>query len=287
MLSQEQVIKIIFQVKQLFKSFFGAEYDQLIEERISSVQDIVFYRANRKAINRKSDLDKFLDYYKIERQKAEINQKKIPFYRDLIIHSGAGMCPYLENGEIKKIIYIPLNPLTSFSVDHLIVHELAHALFEVLKTKDNEQYFQGGLDSVQVNLSNPSQRNFESLNEYIHDKLTNEMVLFLHNELNITLVSRENTLVEEKIEPLERFYELFRDDIIKHFLLGTTEVLIEKIGLEELREFNNWYLLFNEEYPDKQERIKYQSLGLSDYLNLIYLGNIIVNKIDNRLKNVW
>lgn len=272
-LNSKEVIK---KITEIFKIYFNNQYDELIDMRMNEIESIFFYYPQKR--NEKieeAELPVFLKYYGIDNFPYN---KKYSIYRSIFIFENAGMCPYIDNNSLKKIIYIPIYENKKEITEHYLFHELLHALYEHIIYVDNEKVIsQSGFEQTDYMDYKNSKRKYERINEAIHDLIAIDIMRFAH-ENNIYLYSNQNNNYKpiKQLKPINVLYQSYKIEFAEYFLTGNITELLKIIGEECFEELVEWLNIFYEEYPKEKSE---------DYASLIFCGMIIIKKIIDKKTN--
>lgn len=276
---EELIERIIF----LFKSFYGPEYSGLIDERMKSLYGIITYD-NTLPKKEFDNLEELLEYYKIN-YKTEIVNKSIPFSKYLVTHGEQGCMPFVVDDKLQIVVEFPNKTEGNHRYDLKLVHELLHVLDEHFIFNDKEKCVtRSGFETTTIrgNYSDDN-RKYEFFNEYIHQKIVDEMLLYAVN--NRIKLSNSNDEIQRSIseniksdcEVLYKFYNEYRDEILEAKLTGNIEIFIDKIGKENFEELNDFVINYYNKYPTTEDRIGLKET--EEYKNMMMNGYKILNNI--------
>lgn len=289
MYMQRDSKKIIECVKELIKSYYGKEYESLIDDRLKSLVDIVFYN-NHKVSRELYSIEEILKEYEIDKYNQEIIDNKIPFSKDLIKTGQQGMMLFEKDNELQTIIYFPNNTSKQYNYDCILIHELLHAIDEhIIENSNNTVVSQGGFEKTVLKGEKTLGREYEFFNEIINQRIAEDINKFAYDN-GIFIVNsqeeKEQSITEYKsdqCEVIELFFNKYKSILLRSKINGNIDEFISYIGEKEFEEFNNWIVEFYNRFttPDIRRDMK----NSKEYLELIQKGIDIVNKMkDNKLE---
>lgn len=270
-------------IANIFKLYYGEEYNDIIESRLSNLIDIIFY--DRKESIGLKDLDeKFLNYYGIKQYNEHIISKRIPFSKYVIENGYQGMMPYIEDNSLKLVIYFPRTIDKQFNYDCVLIHELLHVIDEHLII--NEKYLvvtRGGFETMTLKGNYDGIRNYEYFNEIIHQRIAEDITslahrnnLYLFNDISDSNNS-QNYYMEDVNPVIEYFFDKFKYRLIVDKLIGNTDEFISFIGKSNFELLNKWVKEYYDKFPSKADRVA--NINNIDHINIIEFGMDIIKKI--------
>ena len=276
-------MEIIEKIKTIFKLYYGEEYNDIIESRLSNLMDIIFY--DRKEFIGLEDLDeKLLTYYGIKQYNENIISKRIPFSKYVIENGFQGMMPYIKDNSLKLVIYFPRTIDKQFNYDCVLIHELLHAVDEHLIINEKDLVVtRGGFETMILKGNYDGSRNYEYFNEIIHQMIAEDITslahknnLYLFNDINDSIKSQN--YYKEDINPvIEYFFDKFKSRLIVDKLIGNTDEFISFIGKSNFELLNKWVKEYYERYPLKTDRVT--NVSSAEHINMIDEGMRIIQKI--------
>ena len=280
--------EIINKVKEIFKMFYGKEYESLIDERMDNLVDIIFY--NNKDLNTNiNDIRDYLKYYEITKYNDEIITKKIPISRYILEHGEQGTMMFLDDNKLKMIIYFPLNVCKKYNYDCILIHELLHVLDEHICYDDsNTVVSRGGFETMNLKGDANNERNYEFLNETLHQRIAEEITKFAHdkgiflfNNYDESQISN-NEYDKDHCIVIEKFYDSFKDDLLIDKMVGNVEEFISAVGNDNFEELNKWIIDYYNKYPTPDIRKQLNEHPSEEYNKTIKEGIIIINEMINK-----
>ncbi len=225
-----------------FVEFYGEKYRKQIENTIHNIYIINLedYRENDNQINairlsnrlKSLNIEGNIDRY----QETILEQNRIKTPVSL---------PFLTNMERRNTLgHIIILPLDEKITDHLLIHEINHALCAKIITIDNEGFsYTTGIDELYINttreVSEEAKRKItncdrhksmlnEILNDYLSIKILNLMKT--NNSLFFIEEKEGDYLYPVAFDTMKEFLEEFLDDIAKLSISKNLSNLKELIG---------------------------------------------------------
>lgn len=279
--------KVIIEiVKDVFKMFYGNKYDDLIDKRMKNLVDIIFYN-NHVTTNKLETIEDYLKEYEINKYNQEIIEKKIPISKYILETGQQGTMIYENNDELKMVIYFPKSTINQYNYDCVLIHELLHVIDEHIIYQDNGVIIsQGGFEKMCIKGEKNLDRNFEYLNEIIHQRITEDINEYMY-EKNILLINtREekeksiNEYKKDRCPVVEKFYDKYKNKLFSDKLIGNIEDFINSIGENNFIKFNEWINNFYDNYPTPTDRL--ENHNTEKYQKMIDDGIAIINRMDNK-----
>ena len=274
--------KVIEIVKNIFKCFYGTEYNKTIDERMTNLVDIIFYK-NHSATKKINTTQEYLQEYGINKYNSQIINKKIPFDEYVVEIGQQCTMIYEDNNNLKMIIYFPMTTSKKYNFDCILIHELLHVVDEHIIYQDNDNIIsQGGFEKMCLKGEKKFDRNYEFLNEIIHQRIAEEINEYMYNN-NIELINTKIEKVEsienyrlDRCEVIEKFYKTFKDKLLADKLLGNIDDFIAYVGENNFEKFNEWVKNFYSKYLTPKDRK--EKSNTKEYIDNIINGiNIIEN----------
>ena len=281
-MNSEVVIEI---VKAVFKMFYGNKYDELIDKRMKNLVDIVFYN-NHVTTNKLDTIEDYLKEYDINKYNDEIIEKKIPISKYVLETGQQGTMIYENDDELKMIIYFPKSTINQYNYDCILIHELLHVIDEHIIYQDNDVIIsQGGFERMCIKGEKKLDRNFEFLNEIIHQRIAEEINEFMYDNNILLINTREekeksiNEYKKDRCPVVEIFYDKYKDILFSDKLNGNIEDFIKYVGEDYFIKFNEWINHFYNSYPTPTDRL--ENSNSEEYKKMINDGIDIINNMND------
>jgi hypothetical protein len=281
-MNSEVVIEI---VKAVFKMFYGNKYDELIDKRMKNLVDIVFYN-NHVTTNKLDTIEDYLKEYGINKYNDEIIEKKIPISKYVLETGQQGTMIYENDDELKMIIYFPKSTINQYNYDCILIHELLHVIDEHIIYQDNDVIIsQGGFEKMCIKGEKELDRNFEYLNEIIHQRIAEEINEYMYDNDILLINTREekeksiNKYKKDRCPVVEKFYYKYKNILLNDKLIGNIEDFIKKVGENYFIKFNKWINNFYDNYPTPTDRL--EKSNTKEYKKMIDEGIAIINSMNN------
>ena len=276
---------IIETVKDVFKKFYSNKYDELIDKRMNNLVDIIFYN-NHVTTNKLDTIEDYLKEYEINKYNKEIIEKKIPISKYVLETGQQGTMIYENDNELKMVIYFPKSTINKYNYDCILTHELLHVIDEHIIYQDNDIIVsQGGFEKMCIKGNKNLDRNFEYLNEIIHQRIAEDINEYMY-ENNILLINtREekeksiNEYKKDRCPVVEKFYDKYKNKLFSDKLIGNIEDFINNIGENYFIKFNEWIIDFYDNYPSPTDRL--EKRNTEKYQRMIDDGIAIINSMNN------
>jgi hypothetical protein len=276
---------LVKKVTEIFILYFEDDYKKLIEERMSSLLDIIFFDRN---INNDSISvldDAFFKKYGILNYQQEIIKGEIPFSKDLIEYGYQGLMPFIKNNRLNSIIYFPRTITNQYNYDCVLIHEFLHVLDEhIIINNEDLMVTRGGFDTM-VLKGDYQERQYEYFNELIHQKIAEDVTFFAHNQgiylfnnYDDSLMSRSESYKDNN-PVIDLFFNTFKEKLIIDKMTGDINNFIDYIGMQNFIDFNNWIKNYYDTYITPNDRsVNKESF---EHRRHIEDGLLIVNKMIN------
>lgn len=276
---------IIETVKDVFKKFYSNKYDELIDKRMNNLVDIIFYN-NHVTTNKLDTIEDYLKEYEINKYNQEIIEKKIPISKYVLETGQQGTMIYENDNELKMVIYFPKSTINKYNYDCILTHELLHVIDEHIIYQDNDIIVsQGGFEKMCIKGNKNLDRNFEYLNEIIHQRIAEDINEYMY-ENNILLINtREekeksiNEYKKDRCPVVEKFYDKYKNKLFRDKLIGNIEDFINNVGENYFIKFNEWIIDFYDNYPSPTDRL--EKRNTEKYQRMIDDGIAIINNMNN------
>lgn len=276
---------IIETVKDVFKKFYSNKYDELIDKRMNNLVDIIFYN-NHVTTNKLDTIEDYLKEYEINKYNKEIIEKKIPISKYVLETGQQGTMIYENDNELKMVIYFPKSTINKYNYDCILTHELLHVIDEHIIYQDNNIIVsQGGFEKMCIKGDKNLDRNFEYLNEIIHQRIAEDINEYMY-ENNILLINtREekeksiNEYKKDRCPVVEKFYDKYKNKLFRDKLIGNIEDFINNVGENYFIKFNEWIIDFYDNYPSPTDRL--EKRNTEKYQRMIDDGIAIINNMNN------
>ena len=276
---------IIETVKDVFKKFYSNKYDELIDKRMNNLVDIIFYN-NHVTTNKLDTIEDYLKEYEINKYNKEIIEKKIPISKYVLETGQQGTMIYENDNELKMVIYFPKSTINKYNYDCILTHELLHVIDEHIIYQDNDIIVsQGGFEKMCIKGNKNLDRNFEYLNEIIHQRIAEDINEYMY-ENNILLINtREekeksiNEYKKDRCPVVEKFYDKYKNKLFRDKLIGNIEDFINNVGENYFIKFNEWIIDFYDNYPSPTDRL--EKRNTEKYQRMIDDGIAIINSMNN------
>ena len=276
---------IIRKVTDIFKMFYDNKYNELINERMNNLVDIIFYN-NHATTRELNTIEDYLEEYGINKYNKEIIDKKIPISKYVLETGQQGTMMYEDNNKLKMVIYFPKTTINQYNYDCILIHELLHVADEHIIYQDTDVLIsQGGFEKMCIKGEKKLDRNYEYLNEIIHQRIAEDINEYIYDK-NITLFNTKdekeksiNEYKKDRCPVIEEFYSKFKDRLLSDKLIGTIDEFIIDIGENTFENFNEWIKEFYNNYPTINDRL--DKSNTFEYKKMIEDGTIIVNKMFN------
>ena len=276
---------IIETVKDVFKKFYSNKYDELIDKRMNNLVDIIFYN-NHVTTNKLDTIEDYLKEYEINKYNQEIIEKKIPISKYVLETGQQGTMIYENDNELKMVIYFPKSIINRYNYDCILTHELLHVIDEHIIYQDNDIIVsQGGFEKMCIKGDKNLDRNFEYLNEIIHQRIAEDINEYMYKN-NILLINtmeeKEQSINEYKKDRcpvVEKFYDKYKNKLFRDKLIGNIEDFINNVGENYFIKFNEWIIDFYDNYPSPTDRL--EKCNTEKYQRMIDAGIAIINSMNN------
>ena len=268
-------------ISKYIKDFYGKKYFHLIDERMNNLVDIIFYN-NHSTKKKLKSISDYIEEYDISSHKDEIINGDIPISKYILETGEQGTILFEKNGKLQMVVYFPKKMSKQYNYDCVLIHEILHVIDEHIIYKDKDTIIsQGGFETMVLKGIKPIKRNYEFLNEIIHQRIAEDINEYLFNRdimIFNTRKEKEKSTKEykkDRCEVIEDFYNYYKDRLLVDKLTGNIDSFISYVGERRFNKFNDWINKFYNKYQTPQDRINMEST--KEYQRIIKEGNSIVN----------
>lgn len=299
----------ILKISEIFISFYGDQYREHILNSLDKMIFIVYNNPfnvmnyleknninseeykNKSKIIESNRLKDRLSAYSINEIYIELIEKeKIGFNESVLTNNVVGMIPNVVDDKLITTIYFPTLGVNHENLDCVLTHELLHIIEEhIVENNEDRIVLQGGFEKwVIKGIEQANNRDFEFLNELVHQKISQEITDLMHskgiyifNDEEESIKSKHNYDTDNCIV-IDEFYNNFKDSLLRCKLIGNIEEFEDLVGKQELKDLAKWCVEFFNLYKTPEERKKLNDSHNQEYIDKLNQGlSIVMSMIKN------